>query len=115
MTAGYAELFLDQGATFNHTITLADDRTNTPINIAGYSIYSQMRKSYYSQNASANIVCTITDAANGDIQLYLSAANTSNLQPIRYVWDVFTVDGSGVVEKVVDGVIHVNPRATVIS
>jgi hypothetical protein len=56
MTA-YVELYMDQGTTFNNVINITDDVTNSAVNIAGYSITSQMRKSYYSANASANIIC----------------------------------------------------------
>ena len=58
--AAFTELFIDQGATFNSVITLSDDVTNADVNVAGYTIRSQMRRSYYSANATANLTCTIT-------------------------------------------------------
>jgi hypothetical protein len=44
MSAGYQELFLEQGASFNSTITL-DDVYNEAYNLYNFSASSQMRKS----------------------------------------------------------------------
>ena len=52
MPAGYSELFLEQGATFNTSITL-DDVAGEAFNLVSYTATSQMRKSYYSSNAAA--------------------------------------------------------------
>ena len=46
--AAFAELVIDQGTTYNSVITITDDATGLPMNIVGYSISSQARKSYYS-------------------------------------------------------------------
>jgi hypothetical protein len=108
--AAFVELFMDQGSTFNNSINLTDDVTNAALNIASYSFSSQMRRSYYSANASANLVCTITNGANGELTMSLSAANTANLRPGRYVFDVQSTDAYNVVSRVVEGIITVTPR-----
>lgn len=110
--SSFVELYIDAGATFNNVINLTDDVTNTPINVANYTISSQLRRSYYSANASANLVCTITNAANGEITLSLSAANTANLKPGRYLFDVKSVDSSNTTSRVLEGIITVTPAVT---
>lgn len=110
--AAYVELFMDQGATFNNIINLSDDLTNANINISGYIIRSQMRRSYYSTNASANIICTISDAVNGEITLSLSANTTANIKAGRYLFDLETVDTGGVTTRVLEGIITVTPEIT---
>ena len=62
MPAGYSELFLEQGASFNTSITL-DDVAGDAFNLYTYTATSQMRKSYYSsdKNLKTNIE-TITNA-----------------------------------------------------
>lgn len=110
--AAYVELFMDQGATFNNIINLTDDLTNTPINVSGYIITSQMRRSYYSANASANITCTILNAANGEVRLFMSPANTANLKPGRYLFDLKTTDTANVVSRTLEGIITVTPQIT---
>lgn len=110
--AAYAELYLDQGTTFNNIINLTDDVTNAYINVSGYVVRSQMRRSYYSANASANITCTITDAANGEITMSMTAANTANLKAGRYLYDLEVVDTNGTVSRILEGIITVTPEVT---
>lgn len=111
MTA-YAELYLGQGSTFNNVINLTDDITNAYINVSGYTVKSQMRRSYYSANASANITCAVTDAANGEITMSMTSSNTANLKAGKYLYDVEVTDGVGKVSYILEGVITVTPRIT---
>jgi hypothetical protein len=108
--AAYVELYIDQGTTFNTIINITDDTTNEVVNIAGYSITSQLRRSYYSANASANIVCLITDASNGEITLSMPASVTANLKSGRYLFDVKSVDTSNVVSRILEGIVTVTPQ-----
>lgn len=110
--AGFAELFMDQGATFTAVIDLSDDTTNSNINISGYTVRSQMRRSYYSANATANLTCTISDANNGKIVLSLTAGQTANIKSGRYLFDMETEDDAGVVTRVLEGIITVTPGIT---
>jgi len=111
MAAGYQELFLEQGTTFNTTITL-DDVDSEPYNLTGYQAKSQMKKSYYSANATANFVVTITDAINGSISISLDSANSANITAGRYVYDVAIKDTSNNVTRVLEGIVNVLPRVT---
>jgi hypothetical protein len=110
--AAYIELYMDQGATFENTLTITDDITNVAANISGYTITSQMRRSYYSANASANITCTIVNAATGNLKLSMTAANTSVIKPGRYLFDVDTSDPQGRVTRILEGIINVTPGIT---
>lgn len=111
MTA-YVELIMDQGATFSHVINLVNDTTGANINITGYSVASQMRRSYYSTNATANLVCTISEAANGEITLSLASGNTTNIKAGRYLFDMETTDTANTVTRVLEGIITVTPQIT---
>ena len=110
--AAYVELYIDQGTTFNNIINLTDDVTNTPINVSGYVISSQIRRSYYSANISANITCTLSNVANGEITMSMTAANTSNIKPGRYLFDVKTLDTYNQTSRVLEGIITVTPSCT---
>lgn len=110
--AAYTELYLDQGATFNNVINLADDVTGVSLNLVNYTVRSQMRRSYYSANATANIVCSITNSANGEITMSLTSANTSNIKAGRYLFDMEIVDNGGNVTRVLEGIITVTPEVT---
>lgn len=110
--AAYTELIVDQGATFNNVINLADDITNANINISGYIVRSQMRRSYYSANATANITCTITNAGQGEITMNMNANTTANIKAGRYLFDLETVDTFGTVSRVLEGIVTVTPGIT---
>lgn len=110
--AAYVELYMDQGATFENTLTITDDLTNASVNISGYTITSQMRRSYYSANATANIICTIVNAATGNVLMSLAAANTANIRPGRYLFDVETTDTNGKINRILEGIINVTPGVT---
>jgi hypothetical protein len=110
--AAFVELYVDQGTTFTNTITLNDDSTNANVNISGYIIRSQMRRSYYSTNATANIVCSIIDPEYGIVEMSLGASNTANIKAGRYVFDVEMQDTANVVTRILEGIITVTPGVT---
>lgn len=110
--AAFVELYMDQGATFNNIISISDDLTNADINIAGYVVTSQMRRSYYSANATANLTCTITDAFTGEITLSLTPQETANIKPGRYLFDVLIQTPNQSAVRLLEGIITVTPRVT---
>jgi hypothetical protein len=108
--AAYSELFLEQYADFSTYINI-DDTQGDAINLAGYSASSQIRKSYYSSTAY-NFTVQISDAAAGEITLSMSSANTGNMSPGRYVYDLNIKDPNSVVTRVVEGIVVVSPGVT---
>ena len=110
--AGFVELYIDQGTSFTNIINLTDDITNASINTAGYTITSQMRRSYYSANATANITCTITNAANGEVTLSLTSGETANIKAGRYVFDVKVNDNLSSISRILEGIITVLPQVS---
>ena len=112
--AEYLELFIDQGSDFVTTIDLNDDNTNLPQNVSTYTVTSSLRRSLLSPNASSNLICTVTDAANGEITVRMSAANTANLRAGQYFFDVKVRDTNAYYEysRLLEGVIFVTPSIT---
>lgn len=109
MAATY-NLFIDQGTTFRSNVTVKDS-TNTIRDITNYTARSQFRKSFYSANSYS--FTTAIDGINGNVQLSLSAATSSNVTPGRYVYDTEIVNNSsGDVERVAEGIIILNPEVT---
>ena len=107
----YAELTMDQGATFESTLDLVDD-AGQPINVTGYSFSGQIRKSYYSSTPTANLSISVSDQANGNLIISLSPTLTANIAAGRYVYDVKMVDTSNTVTRIVEGIITVTPQVT---
>jgi ribosomal protein S1 len=107
----YAELTVDQGSTFESTIDLVSD-DGAVINVAGYVFTGQIRKSYYSTNPTANLTLSIVDAANGNVKVSITAANTANIKAGRYLYDIKMRDTSNTVTRLVEGVITITPQVT---
>ncbi len=109
--AAYAEITIEQGATFSTTVNVTDAQGNA-LNLFSYSASSQMRKSYYASSANT-LSSIITGNSNGEITLSMTAANTSSLSPGRYVYDLkITNSGDGTVTRVVEGTVVVMPSVT---
>ena len=104
----YAELTLNQGTTFSADITLSND-DGSAINVANAIFTCQIRKSYYSANATANLNVTKANSANGDISLSLDSANTANIKAGRYLYDL-KMQQSNTVNRVLEGIITVTPQ-----
>jgi len=108
--AAYSELFVEQYADYTTKINL-DNLQGDVINLTGYSASSQVRKSYYSTTAY-NFDVSISDASQGEITLSMSSANTANMSPGRYVYDLRLIDPDDVVTRVVEGIVVVSPGVT---
>ena len=105
-----AYLDIDQGSDFISDIELEND-DSTPMNLNGFTVYSQFRKSYgstigYSFNA------IVADAMNGVIRLTLSGISSSGIKPGRYLYDVEILSLSGTKTRVVEGILTIYPEIT---
>ena len=108
--AGFVELTLEQGANFSVSMDLKD-AAGSILNLSGYTVAAQMRKSYYSTTAT-DFTISITDAAAGQITMTMNSANTSNVTPGRYVYDVLLNSGAGVKSRIIEGIVTVLPSVT---
>jgi len=107
----YTDLTIDQGTDFTSALNLQADDGST-INCVGYVFTSQIRKSYYTNTITGNIIVTAMDAPNGVMQLNMSAANTANIFPGRYVYDVKMKDSFNVTTRIVEGIVTITPQVT---
>lgn len=110
--ATYAELTIEQGATFTSTVTVLDN-SDGAFNLTGFTSNAQIRKSYYT-SAFTTVTCNVSDAANGKVSLSISAADTANLIPGRYVYDLLITNAT-LRLRVVEGIATVLPSVTKIT
>jgi hypothetical protein len=108
--AEYVELTIDQGATYNNIINVTD-ANGAGLDLTGYTVRSEMRKSYYSTTYYPFSLSFI-NAANGSISMVMSAANTASLSPGRYVYDVELEDNLGNISRIFEGIVTVLPNVT---
>lgn len=108
--AGYVPLEIEQWASFTRVITVKQ-ADGSPQNLTNFTISSQMRKSAYSLT-SITLNTFLSDASNGQITIAESAANTGNISPGRYLYDVISTSPGGLVQRLVEGIVVVNPGIT---
>lgn len=114
--AGTYNLAIEQGATFK-VIFQWTDSNNSPINITGYTLRSQIRATVESSSVmvdmtNANGKVTISDAAQGKIQMLLSATETASLAAGTGVWDLEVIAGDGTVTRLLQGSVTISPEVT---
>lgn len=112
MTAGYLDLFAEQGASFNTSVTLTDASGNA-LNLMNYLVAAQMKKSYISQNVIATFTIVTPNPTNGEILLQLPYQTTQNIFPLRYVYDVMIRNTtSNLASRILEGTIYVDAGVT---
>ena len=101
---------MDQGTTFSSIITLTN-QDGTKMNLTGYTVKSQFRKSYQSSTAT-NFTASIYDANNGQIRLQLSPTDTTNIQAGRYLYDIELTTPIGEKSRALEGLVIITPEIT---
>lgn len=105
-----ANLEIDQGSDFNTQMILEND-DGTPMDLRGFTVYSQFRKSYGSV-LGYTFVTSVVDPINGIISLGLSGVASSAIKPGRFMYDVEIVNSIPVKTRVVEGIVTINPEIT---
>ena len=108
--ATVSNLYVDQGTDFSIIVTLKNQDGST-LNLTGFSVASQFRKSYQSSSATSFTV-TIFDAAQGKIRMQLPAATTSALLPGRYLYDVEITSPINERKRALEGILVLTPEIT---
>ena len=105
-----SNIFIDQGATFTTTVTVTDSNGDA-VNLSGYSVAAQIRKTFLSSSATA-FTASISNASAGEITISLTDSQTTSLEAGRYVYDVLITASGGTKTRVVEGQVTVNPSVT---
>lgn len=113
MSAGYQNIYLNQGEDFYTTITLYDNN-GVPYNLTNFTIASQAKTSYYTANAAIVFSASVFSANSGVIALAANNATTANVSARqKLVYDVYITDNSGVKTRVLEGQVYVSPGVTI--
>lgn len=104
-------LVIDQGADFSVTINITDVNDD-PLNLTGYTGRAHLRKSYGSNTYTAFTITFNPERTTGEITLGMLSEDTTDLRAGRYVYDVEIVSGSGIVTRVLEGIVTVTPEVT---
>ena len=110
MSAGTYNFILEQGATFNRILTLKEN--SGVMNLTGYSVASKMRSTHDSSTVVGTFTCTVSNASGGIITMSMSSSTTAAIEEAMYVYDLEITSGAGIVTRLLQGQITVNPEVT---
>jgi hypothetical protein len=108
--ATIANIFIDQGSDYSNIITVTASNGQS-LNLSGYTVASQLRKSYQS-STSYTFTSSVYDTATGKIRLQLSSNQSQEIPAGRWLYDVEITSSSGTKTRVVEGVATVSPQIT---
>jgi hypothetical protein len=107
MAASPLNLTVEQGTDFEITITVRN-KNNVPLNLIGYSAFSEMKK-HHSSTTSYPFTVTFIDRQNGRIALSMNNTVTNSLDEGRYVYDIILTSPNNLKTRVIQGTILVSP------
>ena len=108
--AVYSNMTIDQGTDFSSAIDVTD-ADGDAVNLTGYSVAGQIRKTYTSSTA-VNLTCAVSNAAAGIISIALTAAQSNAMKSGRYVYDVEITSSGGAKTRVLEGQVEITPGVT---
>lgn len=112
MAAVYVNnLVINAGANFSQTFTLESGDTNSALDLTGYTVSAQMRKYAGSSTATTFTANIVSPGSLGKIIISLTSAQTTDLKPGRYVYDVVVTQNS-TKTRVIEGMVLVREGVT---
>ena len=112
MAAVYVNnLVINSGSDFSQSFTL-EGTNNSPFNLTDYEVDAQMRKWSGSSTAITFETVVLFPSTGGRILISLSSADTVNIRPGRYVYDVIITDSSGIKNRVIEGMVLLREGVT---
>ncbi|TXH14228.1 MAG: hypothetical protein E6R03_09740 [Hyphomicrobiaceae bacterium] len=116
MPAGTYNFTIEQGETFSRVITW-NDSSNSPINLTGYTARMQIRKGGGAPELQISLTTggggIVLGGVAGTITITIPASDTATMDAKSYVYDLELVSGSGVVTKLLKGIVSVAREVTV--
>lgn len=102
------DLYIEQGDDFSKIITLQD--SSGVVDLAGYTVDANLRQ-YFNSTKDFNLQAEIYGSpVNGQIRVFLLAANSLLLVNPRYVYSVRLISSSNTI-RVLTGQVIVSPAA----
>lgn len=105
------DLTLYKGQTYSQNVRFISKTTGDPIQLDGITAKAQVRPSLNSEKLTADLHATVF-ADEGKISLSQDSAETAQIDPGFYVWDMRMTDADGDVKYCLRGHFLVTGRVT---
>jgi hypothetical protein len=106
-----SNIVIEQGFDFDTTFVMENTVTTNFLDLTGYTIDSQLRKTYSSSD-SVSFATTVTFPKKGQFEISLGSSETASIKEGRYVYDVKATTETGRILKLVEGTALVRPGVT---
>lgn len=125
MSAGRYDITLEQGATFDLPLRYRTP-AGVPVDLTGYTARMQVRESpasavfvEFNSTLTSNGFILLSgasedreDGANGNVRLFMTAANSAALPRFSGRYDLELQDSAGYVTRLLEGQFRVEPEIT---
>ena len=105
-------LLVYTGTDFAQTYLLEDYRSNSPLDLTGYTAIAQLKKYSSSEKAADFNISYPNDPTTGRIGIELVAEKTILLKAGNYIYDVLLKDPSGSIVRAIEGTATVKRAVT---
>jgi len=110
MAAGNYNFTIEQGATFDRTVTVQEN--GAAMDLTNHTPRMQVRATHDSSTIVLTVTCSISNGVGGVIRLQASATTTAAIEEGIYVYDLEIESLSGVVTRLMQGNVTVTPEVT---
>ena len=106
----YSNIFVDQGASYTEVIDL-NNNDGSIFDLTNFTVVAKAKK--HSQSTAFVSFATALDIIAGKVTISLTIAQTTALDPVKYIYDVMIVNTvSGIGIKIVEGTMIVSSTSS---
>lgn len=107
-----SNLVIYTGTDFDQTFVLEDAQSNSVKDLTGFNGCAQMKRYESSLKTADFTIAFANDRTTGRVTLSLLAADTANLKPGKYFYDLILNSPAGSTTRAVEGTILVKKSVT---
>ena len=107
-----SNLVIYTGTDFDQTFVLEDAQSNSVKDLTGFNGCAQMKRYESSLKTADFTISFANDRTTGRVTLSLLAADTANLKPGKYFYDLILNSPTGSTTRAVEGTVLVKKSVT---
>ena len=105
-------LLVYTGTDFDQTFVLEDVQSNSVKDLTGFTACAQMKRYESSLKTAEFTIAFANDRKTGRVSISLLAADTTNLKPGKYFYDLLLNSPAGTTTRAVEGTVLVKKAVT---